>query len=179
MSAAGSTRLYGLLAEFATADDLLAAVRRARQEGFAVEAYTPFAVDGLPEAIGFPRNCVPLVTLIGGIVGGSGGYFLQWYSAVVDYPLNIGGRPLHSWPSFIPVTFEMTILGAALAAVCGMLIMNGLPRLRHPLFEVPDFDLVSRNRFFLCLRANRAFDREKADALLRDLPAVKQCEVAA
>lgn len=174
-----SCPLYGLLAEFATADDLLAAVRRARDAGFAVEAYTPFAVDGLPEAIGFPRNRVPFVTLIGGIVGGAGGYFLQWYSAVVDYPLNIGGRPLHSWPSFIPVTFEMTILGAALAAVFGMLMMNGLPRLRHPLFDVPDFDLVSRNRFFLCLRANRTFDRDKADALMRELPAIRQCEVAA
>ncbi|HWT72233.1 MAG TPA: DUF3341 domain-containing protein [Oxalicibacterium sp.] len=174
-----SCPLYGLLAEFATADDLLAAVRRARDAGFVVEAYTPFAVDGLPEAIGFPRNRVPFVTLIGGIVGGAGGYFLQWYSAVVDYPLNIGGRPLHSWPSFIPVTFEMTILGAALAAVFGMLMMNGLPRLRHPLFDVPDFDLVSRNRFFLCLRANRTFDRDKADALMRELPAIRQCEVAA
>jgi len=174
-----SAPLYGLLAEFATADDLLAAVRRARQAGFSVEAYTPFAVDGMPEAIGFPRNRVPLVTLIGGIAGGCGGYFLQWYSAVVDYPLNIGGRPLHSWPSFMPVTFEMTILGAAFAAVFGMLIMNGLPRLRHPLFDAPDFDLASRNRFFLCLCARGTFDRDKADALLRELPAIRQCEVRA
>ncbi|HEX2604167.1 MAG TPA: DUF3341 domain-containing protein [Oxalicibacterium sp.] len=179
MSSSQSARLYGLLAEFATADDLLDAVRRARASGFAVEAYTPFAVDGMPEAIGFPRNRVPLVTLLGGILGGAGAYFLQWYSAVVDYPLNVGGRPLHSWPSFIPVTFELTILGAALAAVFGMLIMNGLPQLRHPLFEVPDFDLASRNRFFLCIRACGAFDQEKAESMLRDLPAIRQCEVAA
>jgi hypothetical protein len=179
MSKPGSPRLYGLLAEFATADDLLAAVRRARQDGYAVEAYTPFAVDGLADVIGFPRNRVPLVTLIGGIVGGVGGYFLQWYTAVVDYPLNIGGRPLNSWPSFIPITFEMTILGAAFAAVFGMLAMNGLPRLRHPLFDMPDFDLVSRNRFFLCLRANDSFDRRRADDMLRELRPLKTCEVAA
>jgi hypothetical protein len=179
MSTPGNVRLYGVLAEFATADDLLEAVRRARQAGFAVEAYAPFAIEGMPEAIGFPRNRVPLVTLIGGIFGGGGAYFLQWYSAVVDYPLNIGGRPLHSWPSFIPVTFEMAILGAALAAVFGMLLMNGLPRLRHPLFDVPDFELVSRNRFFLCLRAQAAFDRDKAQAMLRELPSIRQCEVRA
>jgi hypothetical protein len=175
-----SGALYGLLAEFATSDELLAAVVQARRHGFAVEAYTPFAVDGLAEAIGFPGNRVPLATLIGGIVGGSGAYFLQWYSAVVDYPLNIGGRPLHSWPSFMPVTFEMTILGAALAAVFSMLLLNGLPRLRHPLFDAPDFDLASRNRFFLCLPArDPAFDRDRAERMLRDMQTIRLSEVPA
>ncbi|HJW54184.1 MAG TPA: DUF3341 domain-containing protein, partial [Burkholderiaceae bacterium] len=126
-----SAERYGLLAEFATADALLDAARRARQVGYCeLEAYAPFAVEGLAEAVGLRRNPVPLITLIGGIAGGLGAYLLQWYAATIDYPINIGGRPLHSWPSFIPATFELIILGAALAAVFGMLILNRLPRLR-------------------------------------------------
>jgi hypothetical protein len=170
---------YGLLAEFATSEALLDAARRAREAGFRhIEAYSPFPVDGLAEAVGFTRNRIPLAALIGGILGGAGVYFLQWYSATVDYPLNIGGRPLNSWPSFIPATFELTILGASLAAVLVMLIMNGLPALRHPLFNVPQFDLASRNRFFLCLRMrDPAFDADRAHALLDALAPVFVCEV--
>lgn len=150
-----SGTLYGLLAEFATADLLLEAARAAHAGGYRrIEAYSPFAVEGLDEAIGFTKNRVPLMVLIGGIVGGVGGYFMQWYSAVVSYPINVGGRPLHSWPSFIPSTFELTILGAALAAVFGMLIANGLPKLYHPIFNAKDFDLATRNRFFLCILAD-------------------------
>ncbi len=145
---------YGLMAEFASADALLEAARRARGEGYArIEAYSPFPVEGLAEVVGFRRSRVPLAVLLGGIGGGLGGYFLQWYSAVVHYPENIGGRPLHSWPEFIPVTFELTVLGAALAAFVAMLVANGLPRLRHPVFGAPHFDLATRNRFFLCLLA--------------------------
>jgi len=155
---------HGLLAEFATADQLLAAAERARHAGFrSAEAYAPFPVEGLPEAVGFCRNRVPLVTLLGGIAGGAATYFLLWYSAVIDYPINVGGRPLHSWPSFIPPTFEITILGAAFAAVVGMLKMNGLPRLRHPLFAMPEFDLATRNRFFLFLpAADPAYDETRS-----------------
>jgi hypothetical protein len=118
--------------------------------------------------------------LLGGILGGAGAYFLQWYAAVVDYPLNIGGRPLHSWPAFIPATFELTILGAAVAAVIAMLALNGLPRLYHPLFEVDEFELASRNRFFLCLPAHdpvfapgpaRTLLEERSPLLLREVPA--------
>jgi hypothetical protein len=149
-----SAPLYGLIAEFRTADALLDAARRARDAGYReLEAYAPYPVEGIAEAVGFRRNRVPLVTLLGGLVGGIGGYFLQWYSAVIDYPINVGGRPLHSWPSFIPPTFELTILGAALGAVFGMLALNGLPRLRHPIFNAPDFEQATRNRFFLCLAA--------------------------
>jgi len=160
---------YGLLAEFGEPSALIDAVRRCRDAGYRdIEAYTPYSVDGLPEAIGFRRNRVPLVTLLGAIAGGVGGYFLQWYSAVIDYPIKSGGRPLHSWPAFIPVTFELIILGAAVATFVGFLLLNRLPRLYHPVFNAPDFDLASRNRFFLCVRASDArFDAEETQALLQ------------
>ena len=147
--------LYGLLAEFPSADSLCAAARHVREHGYTrVEAYSPFAIEGLDEIVGADKGWIAPLTLLGGLLGGAGTYFLQWYAAVVDYPLNIGGRPLHSWPAFIPATFEITILGAALAAVVAMLVANGLPRLHHPLFEVEEFELASRNRFFLCLPAH-------------------------
>jgi hypothetical protein len=171
--------IYGLLAEFATVDTLVAAAKQARVQGYRqVEAYSPFAIEGLDEAIGLPRNRVPLIALLGGIAGGLGTYFLQWYSAVIDYPVNIGGRPLNSWPSFIPPTFELTILGAAFAAVIGMLVLNGLPRLYHPLFNVPEFDLATRNRFFLCLPArDPAFEIDRAKKFLQDLQPLLMREV--
>ena len=171
----------GLLAEFATADQLLAAAERARHAGWRfAEAYSPFPIDGMAEALGFRHNRVPLVTLLGGIAGGVGTYFLLWYSAVVDYPFNIGGRPLHSWPSFIPPTFEITVLGAAFAAVIGMLVMNGLPRLRHPLFDMPEFDLATRNRFFLYLPPDDpAYEETSAKALLEGLSPLLVKEVPA
>ncbi|MGB6053749.1 MAG: DUF3341 domain-containing protein [Burkholderiaceae bacterium] len=171
----------GLLAEFATADALLAAANRARQAGYRkLEAYAPFAVEGLAEAVGLRRNRIPLMTLLGGIAGGGATYFLLWYSAVIDYPINVGGRPLHSWPSFLPPTFEITILGAAVAAVLGMLLANGLPRLHHPLFDVPEFDLASRNRFFLYLpAADPAFDAERSRRFLDGLRPLLVREVPA
>lgn len=164
-----NSRIYGVLAEFANADALLAAARKARAAGYGpIEAYSPFPIEGLAEAIGFGRNWVPPIVLAGGLLGGLGGYFMQWYSAVISYPINSGGKPPHSWPEFIPVTFELTILIAALAGVAGMLLLNGLPRLHHPVFNVREFDLASRNRFFLCLRAG---DPEFASArnFLREL----------
>ncbi len=176
-----SAPLYGLIAEFRSAEDLLRAARRAREEGYQeLEAYAPYAVEGLAEAVGFKRNRVPAMVLAGGIVGGLGGYFLQWYSAVIDYPINVGGRPLHSWPSFIPATFELVILGAALAAVVGMLIANGLPRLRHPVFNAPDFEQATRNRFFLCLPArDPRFEAKGCKAFLRSLQPLSVAEVPA
>ena len=144
---------YGILAEFKGADALLDAARRARGAGYEnVEAYSPFPVEGLAEVIGFRKNRIPAIVFAGGLLGGIGGYFMQWYSAVVSYPINSGGKPPHSWPEFIPVTFELTILCAALAGFFGLLFLNGLPRLHHPLFDVPEFHLASRNRFFLCIR---------------------------
>jgi Protein of unknown function (DUF3341) len=165
---------YGVVAEFATPEALLAAATRCRQEFRDVEAFTPFAVDGLADALGFARNGVAAVTLAGGIVGAIVAYSLQWYSAVVDYPINAGGRPLHSWPSFIPATFELAVLGAALAAFFGFLALCRLPRLNHPLFDVPDFHLASKSRFFLCVRAtDPAYDAARAERLLASLDAVR------
>jgi hypothetical protein len=159
--------LYGLLAEFHSAESLCAAVRHVRARGWTrVEAYSPFAIEGLDEIIGADKGWIAPLTLLGGIAGGAATYFLQWYAAVVDYPINIGGRPLNSWPAFIPATFEITILGAAVAAVVTMLVLNGLPRLYHPLFEVEEFELASRNRFFLCLPAR---DPVFAPGFARDL----------
>lgn len=177
---AGDPRLWGLMAEFPSADALLAAARRARAAGYRrIEAYSPFPVEGLAEAIDFGKTRVPLATLVGGILGGLGGFFLQWYSAVISYPENIGGRPLNSWPEFIPVTFETTVLFAAFTAVIAMLAGNGLPRLRHPVFGARDFDLATRNRFFLCLGAtDPRFDARQTRRFLEDLEPMKVVEVA-
>ncbi|MBI4458934.1 MAG: DUF3341 domain-containing protein [Acidobacteria bacterium] len=163
--------VFGLLAEFEKPQDLLAGVRGVLQEGYRrVDAYTPFPVDGLAEALGFRHTRVPLVTLLGGLVGGVSGYSLQYWTSVVDYPINVGGRPLHSWPAFIPVTFELSILGAALAAVLGMLALNGLPMPYHPVFHVPRFALASRDRFFLCIEsADARFDEKQTRDLLESL----------
>jgi hypothetical protein len=163
--------VYGLMAEFDRPEDLLAATQHAYERGYRMmEAYTPFPVEGLAEALGFRSNRIAAVVLIGGIVGGLGGFFMQWYSAVLSYPLDVGGRPFNSWPMFIPITFEMTVLFAALAAVFGMLGMNGLPRPYHPVFNVPRFALASRNRFFLCLQArDPLFDIQTARPFLEGL----------
>ena len=145
---------YGLMAEFDSPEALREAAQRAFAAGFRrMDAYSPFPVEGLAEALGFHRSRVPLIVLIGGILGCLGGFFLQYWLAVIDYPINIGGRPLNSWPSFVPVTFELTILVAALSAVFGVLALNGLPMPYHPVFNVERFQLASRNRFFLCIEA--------------------------
>jgi hypothetical protein len=154
MSAQARARVYGLLAEFESASTLVAATRQAYEKGYRrMEAYTPFPIEEVTEALGFRKTRLPLIVLIGGILGGLSGFGLQYYSSVISYPLNVGGRPMNSWPSFIVVTFELTILGAALFAVLGMLALNGLPMPYHPVFHVPRFALASRDRFFLCLEA--------------------------
>ncbi|HEY3383660.1 MAG TPA: DUF3341 domain-containing protein [Vicinamibacterales bacterium] len=161
-------RLYGLMAEFDNPDTLVAASRRARVEGYRnMDAYTPFPVEELNDALGLHSTKVPLLVLIGGIVGGLSGYGLQYWVATIAYPLNVGGRPLHSWPSFIPVTFEMTVLVAALTAVFGMFALNKLPMPYHPVFNVPRFALATRDRFFLCIEAaDPKFDRESTRRFL-------------
>jgi hypothetical protein len=155
--------IHGLMAEFATPEALVAAGRRAYAEGYRrMDAYSPFPVEGLAEAIGFRRNLLPLLVLIGGFLGCAGGFSLQYWISVIDYPLNVGGRPLNSWPSFIPVTFELTVLMAALTAVLGLLALNRLPMPYHPVFNVERFELASRNRFFLCIEAiDPKFQREE------------------
>jgi hypothetical protein len=175
-----TTPVYGVIAEFPTADALLAAVQHARAAGYEqLEAYSPFHVEGLSDALGLPRSRVPLVTLLGALAGGIGAYFLQWYSAVVNYPIAVGGRPLHSWPMFVPTTFEVAVLGGALAAFVSVLIGGGLPRLNHPVFAVPDFRLAMRNHFFLCVRGRPGFDVEHATRVLRELEPIACREVRA
>jgi hypothetical protein len=143
---------FGLLAEFVESDDLLQAAARVYEAGYRrFECYSPLPVEGLADAIGFRRTRMPQVVLIGGIIGGLAGLALQYYTMVIAYPLNIGGRPLFSWPMFVPVVFEMTVLVAALSAVLGMLAMNGLPRPHHPLFAIPSFDRATQDRFFVCI----------------------------
>jgi len=171
--------VYGLLAEFKDAEALVDATARVTAAGYRkVDAYAPFSVPGLADALGFRRDRVALIALLGGIAGGAGIYFLQWYSAVIDYPINAGGRPLHSWPAFIPATFECTVLGAALAAFFGFLILNGLPKLHHQIFNAADFDLASRNRFFLCVEATDPhFDRAATQRFLESLAPLRITEV--
>jgi hypothetical protein len=142
--------IYGIMAEFDSAQHLVDAAKATHQAGYQkLDAYSPFPVEGLAEEIGFEHDEVPLVVLIGGIIGGCTGYAMQYWMSVIDYPLNVGGKPLHSWPSFIVITFEMTILFAAISAVFGMLALNGLPMPYHPVFNVPRFALASKDRFFL------------------------------
>src|SRR5438093_3951909 len=146
--------MYGLMAEFSSEDSLLRAARHAYEAGYRrMDAYSPLPIDGLAEALGFRHTRVPLIVLIGGILGCVGGFALQYWISVIDYPVNVGGRPLNSWPSFIPVTFELTILIAALSAFFAVLALNGLPMPYHPVFNVERFELASRNRFFLLIEA--------------------------
>jgi hypothetical protein len=165
--------VYGLLAEFDSADALLDAARQAFAAGYRkMNAYTPFPLEGLSAALGQKPSRLPLLALVGGILGGSAAYFMQYYASVISYPLNIGGRPLHSWPAFIPITFEMTVLGASFAALFGMLALNGLPHPNHPLFAVPAFSLASRDRFFLCIqRRDRLFHLDQTRQFLEGLKA--------
>ncbi len=164
-------KTYGLLAEFDDAESLVEAARHVRDAGYkSMDAYTPFPVEGLADALGFRRTRLPLLVLCGGILGGLAGFSLSYYCAAIAYPMNIGGRPLNSWPAFIPVTFEMTILIAALTVVLGMLGLNGLPRPHHPLFAVPQFTRASRDGFFLCIEArDPKFDRAATRQFLESL----------
>ena len=172
--------LYGLMAEFDSPTDLVEAADRARLEGYTVmDAYSPFPIEELDHALGLKKNPMPLITLLGGIFGGLGGYGLEYWTQVITWPMNIGGRPFHSWPHFIPVTFECTVLGASLAAFVGMLALNGLPRPYHPVFNVPAFDRASRDRFFLCIEStDPRFDLHETRAFLESLHPVGVSDVA-
>jgi len=163
--------IHGLMAEFENPTELVLAAHRAHEAGYRrMDGYTPFPVEGLSEAIGFKKDRVALVVLIGGILGGLSGYLMQYWISVVGDSLNINGKPLHSWPAFIVVTFEMTVLFAGLAGVFGMLALNGLPMPYHPVFNVPRFALATRDRFFLCIEArDPKFDRVETRRFLESL----------
>jgi hypothetical protein len=146
--------IYGLMAEFDSAQELLDAAERTHQAGYKkMDAYSPFPIEGLAEAIGFEKNSVALVVLICAIIGGLSAYALQYWVAVITYPTNIGGRPYHSWPSFIIVTFELTILFGGLSSAIGMIALNGLPMPYHPVFNVAEFAKASENKFFLVVES--------------------------
>jgi hypothetical protein len=164
---------YGLMAEFEDAEKLVEAARRAHEAGYRrMDAYSPYPVEGLAESLGFRRTWIAPLVLAGGILGGTAGFALQYFVSVIDYPLNIGGRALNSWPAFIPVTFELTILGAALFAVLGMLALNGLPMPYHPVFNVPRFALATRDRFFLVIEArDKRYETEPTRRFLQSLGA--------
>jgi hypothetical protein len=165
------TPTYGLLAEFESPTALVKAAEQTRDAGYVkIDAYSPFPVEGLAEAIGFHHDLVPLVCLIGAIIGGVSGYLLQYWINVINYPLNIGGKPFHSWPAFIVVTFEMTILFGGLSAVFGMLALNGLPMPYHPVFNVERFAMASKDRFFLIVFASdKKYDDLKTREFLEKL----------
>jgi hypothetical protein len=166
-----TAKLYGLMAEFENPNDLVEAARRAHEAGFTkLDAYSPYPIEALTEALDIHDRKLPAVVLGGGILGGLTGYALCYWCSVIAYPLNVGGKPFHSAPAFIVPTFEMTILFAALAAVLGMLGLNGLPMPYHPVFNAPRFALASRDRFFLCIEArDPLFDHDRTWAFLAKL----------
>jgi hypothetical protein len=177
-----SAHLHGLLAEFADERRLLDAVRRAREEGYyasCIEAYSPCPVEGLDKALGARHHWVPFWMLIGALGGGGFTYWLEWYSAVVGYPINVGGRPLFSWPAFIPPAVEMTILWAVLFGVGAVLFGARLPRVRHPLFESREFERATSDRFFLLVRGeDPSFDAQRTQRFLETLSPLSIVEVA-
>jgi len=172
--------IWGLLAEFATPQDLAAATRKAHEAGYRrMEAYSPFGIDAVSDAMEFTSTRVPLVCLLGGIFGGLGGFFLQYWISAINYPVNIGGRPFNSWVAFIVVTFECTILGAALSAFLGMLALNALPQPYHPVFNAPRFAFTSKDAFFLAILArDPKFDIHDTFEFLQALGPKEVTEVA-
>jgi ActD protein len=166
--------LYGVMAEFENPTDLVAAAQRVYSLGYRrINGYSPFPIEELSEAIGFTKTSLPLIVFIGGVIGGLSGFFMQYWIEVIDYPINVGGKPTNSWPAFIPITFEMTVLFAAFSAVLGMLILNKLPQPYHPVFNLPNFALATRDRFFLAIEANDPkFNHGEVVDLLTSLNAV-------
>ena len=166
-------RLYGVMAQFDSPSALVAAARESYAAGYRqINGYSPFPIEELSEAIGFKRTTLPLIVLGGGIIGAVGGFFMQYWMEVIDYPINVGGKPFNSWPAFIPITFECTVLCAAFAAVFGMLALNKLPQPYHPVFNAPNFALATRDSFFLVIESkDPKFDHDEAMRFLKSLEA--------
>ena len=173
------TGTYGLMAEFDEVNAAIVAAQNAYGAGYRkMDAYAPFPVEELSEAVGFHKNGVALVCLVGGLLGCTGAFILQWWINTISYPVNIAGRPLNSWPSFIIVTFEMTILFSGLSAVFGMLALNGLPMPYHPVFNVPQFDRASKDRFFLVIfSSDKNYDAMRTRQFLESLSPISIAEV--
>ena len=172
-------QLYGVIGQFDRPSTLVSAAREAYAAGYRqINGYSPFPIEELTEAIGFKRTILPLIVLIGGIVGGLGGFFMQYYLEVIDYPLNVGGKPFNSWPAFIPITFECTVLVAAFSAVLGMLALNKLPQPYHPVFNAPNFALATRDSFFLVIEAkDPKFDHDEVVRFMKSLEAMEVADV--
>lgn len=174
--------LYGVMAEFRTPEGLVAATHKAKAAGYSkMDAYTPFPIEEVIEEIAPGNTGVPLLVLIAGVVGALGGFILQYVGNIIDYPMNIGGRPLDitNWPSMIPITFELGILAAAFTAALSMVVLNGLPQPYHPVFNAPRFEHASQDSFFLCIEADDPlFDRAQTSAFLRTLGPSQVSEVA-
>jgi len=177
---APSGELYGIMAEFSSPEALLRAARESRAAGYReLDAFTPYPIEELSHELGHHRSRLPLIVLVGGILGAVGGFALQYWTSVIDYPLNVGGRPFNSWPAFIVPTFETTILAAALFAVLGMFFLNGLPMPHHPVFNLPRFALASRDRYFLVVKVkDPLFDRGATRKFLEGLEPSEVAEVA-
>jgi hypothetical protein len=173
-------KLYGVVAEFDEAREVVEAAKRAYAQGYrCMDAYTPFPVEDLADALGHDPKRVPLIVFTGGVVGAVGGYFMEWYSMTVDYPINVGGRQFNSWPAYIPITFELMVLCASIAAIVGMLALNRLPQPHHPVFNVPEFERASTDRFFLCIEArDPKFDPAVTRQFLQSLHPSSVKEVA-
>ena len=177
-----TTEIYGLMAEFKTPADLIAATHAVKEAGYRqMDAYTPFPIEEVIEEVAPGDTGVPRLVLLMGLMGAITGFSLQYIGNIIDYPYNIGGRPLNitNWPSMIPITFETTILFAAFTAAISMVILNGLPQPYHPVFNVPRFERASQDAFFLCIEAtDPLFDRAQTSQFLRTLAPVQVSEVA-
>src|SRR5689334_16596685 len=167
------------MAEFESPTDLVAAAHKVYSLGYRrINGYSPYPIEELSEAIGFHHTSLPLIVFIGGVIGGLSGFFMQYWIEVINYPINVGGKPYNSWPAFIPITFECTVLVAAFSAVLGMLILNKLPQPYHPVFNAPNFALATRDRFFLVVEASDPkYNHDEVAALLKSLSPMEVVDV--
>lgn len=173
--------LYGVVAQFGTVEDLMRAAERVKAAGYTkTDAYTPFPIEGLDEALGMKPTRLGWIVLAAGVLGGLGGFFMQWWANTQYYPLIIGGKPLNSWPNWIVIMYELTILSAAFTAGLVMIFRNGLPRAYHPIFNTPGFEAASRDKFFICVEsADPRFDLRRTTAFLESLGPERVVEVEA